>query len=140
MFKIFCDRTNPRQKQRRIPTETLSKKAGVSRSEAMMPGTIGRKGKSMPDQSRRKFLLAAGAGSVAVGAGVIVAPALAGGVTGDPVVEAGPIDTGDGSQVLAYVSDPKHDEVTLMVDDRESVVRDRVLARALSNAAKNQAG
>lgn len=95
----------------------------------------------MTNQSRRSFLIAAGVGSVAVGAGVTVAPALAGGAKGETASELTAAEfAADGARVLAYVSDPRHDEVTLMVDDRESVVRDRVLARALSNAAKNQAG
>ncbi|SDU76787.1 twin-arginine translocation signal domain-containing protein [Jiangella alkaliphila] len=98
----------------------------------------------MSEQSRRRFLVAAGAGTVAVGAGAILVagPAAA---HSEPAKAAAPATRGDDlapadTKVVAYVSDPARDEVTLMVDDRESVVHDRVLARALARAAREQVG
>ncbi|SDU79584.1 twin-arginine translocation signal domain-containing protein [Jiangella alkaliphila] len=98
----------------------------------------------MSEQSRRRFLVAAGASTVAVGAGAILAagPAAA---HSEPAKAAAPTTRDDDlapadTKVVAYVSDPAHDEVTLMVDDRESVIQDRVLARALARAAREQVG
>lgn len=92
----------------------------------------------MSQQSRRSFLVAAGAGSVAVGAGAVLVAASPS-QAGTPADEtADDLPVAD-ARVVAYVSDPGNDEVTLMVDDRESVVRDRVLARALARAAREQA-
>ncbi len=86
--------------------------------------------------SRRSFLMA-GAGSVAAGAGaltggVAVVGALAG--AGGAATQDGPLDELVGS-VVAYVSDVAAGEITLMVDDRETVVTDAQLARTLARLA-----
>lgn len=95
----------------------------------------------MSEQSRRRFLVAAGAGTVAVGAGAVLAAAPA--AAQPPTSKAAPatddLPPGD-TKVVAYISDPAHDEVTLMVEDRERVVQDRTLARALARAAREQVG
>lgn len=90
----------------------------------------------MASRSRRTFLLAAG--TVAIGAGAATAAQAADRPTGARA-ESGPARGGAPAPVLAFVTDPRRDEVTLMVDDREQVIRDRALARALTSAA-NQVG
>lgn len=69
----------------------------------------------MSEQSRRRFLVAAGAGTVAAGAGTVLVPAPA---AARPAPAEDDLPPGD-AKVVAYVSDPAHDEVTLMVEDRE---------------------
>lgn len=86
--------------------------------------------------SRRSFLLA-GAGSVAAGAGALAGGAAAVGAlagAGGAAAQDGPLDELVGS-VVAYVSDVASGEVTLMVDDRETVVTDLDLARTLARLA-----
>ena len=79
----------------------------------------------MDDTSRRRFLGVAGAGAAAVGTAALVPSAASAAQTR--------LRATDPSSVVAYVSDPSSDEVTLMVDEREVVVRDRDLVHRLLN-------
>ena len=84
--------------------------------------------------SRRSFLLA-GAGSVAAGAGALTGgAAVVGGLAAGAAAQDGPLDELTGS-LVAYVSDVAAGEITLMVDDRETVVTDLQLARTLARLA-----
>jgi len=83
----------------------------------------------MPQPSRRSLLLAAGAGSVALGSGV----ALVG-----PAGAASPSGSSTGSEsgrIVAYVSDVASGEITVMRGDSETVVTDVSLARSLARLA-----
>ncbi len=79
----------------------------------------------MHDTTRRRFIGATGAGAAAVA----VAPAAA--YAGDTARSR----TSATEPVVAYVSDADSDELTLMVGEREVVVRDRDLVNRLLNAA-----
>lgn len=80
----------------------------------------------MSETSRRRFIGVTGAGAAAVGATTLL-PAAASAAT-----RRGNSAT---SPVVAYVADAKSDEVTLLVDEREVVVKDRDLVTRLLNAA-----
>ena len=83
----------------------------------------------MSETSRRRFIGVTGAGAAAVGATALVpGTAWAG--------QAHLREDSAKSPVVAYVSDVTSDEVTLLVDEREVVVRDRDLVTRLLNAAK----
>lgn len=82
----------------------------------------------MSDTSRRRFLGVAGAGAAAAGATVLVPSAASAAQTRLHGRSAR-------SSVVAYVADATSDEVTLMVDEREVVLRDRDLVHRLLNAA-----
>ena len=79
----------------------------------------------MSDPSRRGFLILTGVGAAAVGA-VAVAPA---------AFAASGEDTGtstDGAPLVAYVSNMHTGEVSVMMGEREVVVRDRALCASLA--------
>lgn len=83
----------------------------------------------MSETSRRRFIGVTGAGAAAVGATALVpGTAWAG--------RAHLREDSAKSPVVAYVSDVTSDEVTLLVDEREVVVRDRDLVTRLLNAAR----
>ena len=82
----------------------------------------------MGDTSRRRFIGVSGAGAAIVGASTLL-PAAAQAAT---TRLHGKSAT---SPVVAYVTDVRSDEVTLMVDEREVVVHDRELVTRLLNAA-----
>ncbi|MGZ4453261.1 MAG: hypothetical protein ACXVEH_11615 [Nocardioides sp.] len=82
----------------------------------------------MSDTSRRNFLAAAGAGTVAVGTVAVTtgaASAAAARIHRDSAQEA----------VVAYVKNHRSDELRLMVGEREVVVHDRDLVTRILNAA-----
>lgn len=79
----------------------------------------------MHDTTRRRLLGTAGAGAAALA----VAPAAAYGA------ETVRSRTSATEPVVAYVSDADSDELTLMVGEREVVVRDRDLVTRILNAA-----
>jgi Ubiquitinol-cytochrome C reductase Fe-S subunit TAT signal len=76
--------------------------------------------------SRRNFLVCAGAGAAAVGAAVF-APEAAAAPVRAPAGASGPL--------VAYVTDMRAGELTLMVGEREIVVHDPDLAARLARAA-----
>ena len=79
----------------------------------------------MHETTRRKFLGTTGVGAAAVA--VAPAAAYAGGTARSRTSAAEP--------VVAYVGDSESDELTLMVGEREVVVRDRDLVHRILNAA-----
>lgn len=84
----------------------------------------------MSDTTRRGLLGMAGAGAVAVGAAAVAPSAFA--------ASSGPTPASPGSAkepVVAYVQDAAAGELTLMVGEREVVVRDRDLVNRILNAA-----
>ncbi len=83
----------------------------------------------MAESSRRNFLILAGAGAAAAGVAATL-PAGAAGATPSTgnATAAGPL--------LAYVKDARSGELTLMVGEREVVVRDRDLVNRLARAAQ----
>jgi len=83
----------------------------------------------MSETSRRRFIGVTGAGAAAVGAAALVPGAAWAG-------QAHLREDSAKSPVVAYVSDVTSDEVTLLVDEREVVVRDRDLVTRLLNAAR----
>jgi hypothetical protein len=82
----------------------------------------------MNESSRRRFLGGAGAGAAAAGASVVL-PSSA------EAAEARLHEHSATESVVAYVSDARSDELTLMVGEREVVVHDRDLVTRLLNAA-----
>ena len=92
----------------------------------------------MIEQSRRSFLVASGAGLVAVGTGSAGLVAAASGVTladgDDGSTPDGPASVREG-RLVAYVSDVRTGEVTVMRGDHETVVHDRALARSIAQLA-----
>lgn len=91
----------------------------------------------MFEHSRRSFLVASGAGLVAVGAGSAGLVA-ASGVTladGDEGAAADGLASGGEGRLVAYVSDVRTGEVTVMRGDHETVVHDRALARSIARLA-----
>ncbi len=82
----------------------------------------------MSDTSRRRFIGVAGAGAAAAGATALIPSAASAAQTRLHGRSAK-------TSVVAYVDDASSDQVTLMVDEREVVVRDRDLVARLLNAA-----
>ena len=92
----------------------------------------------MVEHSRRSFLVASGAGLVAVGAGSAGLVAAATGVTladGDDGSAADDRASAGEGRLVAYVSDIRTGEVTVMRGDHETVVHDRSLARSIAQLA-----
>lgn len=85
----------------------------------------------MNDSTRRGFLGMAGAGAVAAGT-VSLAPAA---FAEDADAKAPPEGSAN-EPVVAYVSDARKGEVSVMSGEREVIVRDRALANRLLNAAR----
>ncbi|HEV7205813.1 MAG TPA: hypothetical protein VGN18_14480 [Jatrophihabitans sp.] len=79
----------------------------------------------MSRPTRRNFLVSTGVGAAAIGAAVI-AP--------DDAVASGP--AGATGPLVAYVTDVRRGEITLMVGERDVVVRDVDLAARLARAAR----
>jgi hypothetical protein len=84
----------------------------------------------MPEHSRRTFLLAAGAGTVAVAGGA--ATVLPAGVSATAAPEVA--DPGD-QRLVAYLGNPRSGEIVVMRGDRETRVTDHALAAALARLA-----
>jgi Rieske Fe-S protein len=82
----------------------------------------------MSDSSRRGFLILAGAGAAAVGAAA-VAPAASASCETDDVGQA------EGA-LVAYVSDLRRGEVSVMKGEREVVIHDKALCATLARALK----
>jgi hypothetical protein len=80
----------------------------------------------MYDTSRRHFIGATGAGAAAVAIAPVTAYAK------DRATRSG---TAANEPVVAYVGDADSDKLTLMVGEREVVVRDRDLVTRILNAA-----
>jgi Rieske Fe-S protein len=81
----------------------------------------------MSTTSRRRFLGVAGAGAVAAGATAVPGVASAAPTARSPHAATEP--------VVAYVSDAGSSELTLLVGEREVVLRDRDLVHRILNAA-----
>jgi hypothetical protein len=82
----------------------------------------------MSETSRRRFLGVAGAGAAAAGA--------AAAFPGAAFAAETPRRAGSATEsVVAYVSDARGSELTLLVGEREVVVRDRDLINRILNAA-----
>jgi hypothetical protein len=82
----------------------------------------------MNDTTRRRFLGVAGAGAAVAGAGAVVPSTAFAGET--------PRSRRSATEpVVAYVEDVRGSTVTLLVGEREVVVRDRDLVTRLLNAA-----
>lgn len=80
----------------------------------------------MSDTSRRKFLAAAGAGAAA-GTVALSTDATAAGTRPRPDAAR--------ETVVAYVKDPRSNELRLLVGEREVIVNDRDLVTRILNAA-----
>jgi hypothetical protein len=89
-------------------------------------------GPTVNDPTRRGFLVIAGAGAAAAGVAA-VAPA----VSATPTAAAKPagLPQGVSGPLVAYVTDMRGGELTLMVGEREVVVHDADLAARLARAA-----
>ena len=81
----------------------------------------------MTETSRRNLLAVAGAGAAA--GAVALAPGAASAATARPRAGAAQ------EAVVAYIQDHRSDTVSLMVGEREVVVRDRDLVTRILNAA-----
>jgi hypothetical protein len=82
----------------------------------------------MNDTSRRRFIGVVGAGAVTAGAATLLPDAALARET--PLREDSAAES-----LVAHVEDPASDVVTLLVGEREVVVRDRDLVTRLLNAA-----
>ena len=82
----------------------------------------------MSDSTRRNFLAVAGAGAVAAGAAIVVAP------SANAVPESDALPAGAKGTMVAYIKDLKKGEVLVMTGDDEVVVTDKVLVARLANA------
>ena len=80
----------------------------------------------MSETNRRKFLAVAGAGAAAGVVGISAGPAFAG-------TEQSKLAAKE--TVVAYVEDHHGSVVSLLIGDREVVVNDRNLVKAILNAA-----
>ena len=87
---------------------------------------------AMADASRRTFLVAAGAGAAAVGIAAVSPTAAAAATDKDT---AKPAELPSGEALVAYVSNAKTGELTLMVGEREVIVHDSALVARLVRAA-----
>jgi hypothetical protein len=86
----------------------------------------------MAESSRRTFLVAAGVGAAAVGVATVSPAAAAAATTkGSSTPAALP----PGEPLVAYVSDAATGELTLLVGEREILIRDRDLVARLTHAA-----
>jgi hypothetical protein len=82
----------------------------------------------MSQTSRRRFLGVAGAGAAVTGAAAVF--------PGAAVAAETPRHAGSATEsVVAYVGDVHASELTLLVGEREVVVRDRDLVNRILNAA-----
>ena len=86
----------------------------------------------MSEASRRTFLVAAGAGAAALGVASI-APAAADAAT--PKGSNTPTGLPSGEPLVAYVSNARSGELTLLVGEREVLVTDKDLVARLTRAA-----
>ena len=84
-------------------------------------------GTGTSDSSRRGFLILAGAGAAAVGAVALAAPASASERENEPDREV----SADGP-LVAYVSDLRRGDLSVMVGEREVVVHDPALCASLA--------
>lgn len=86
----------------------------------------------MSDATRRTFLVAAGAGAAALGVASIAPTAAAAATTKG---SNQPADLPAGEPLVAYVSDASTGELTLLVGEREVLIKDRDLVSRLTSAA-----
>ena len=84
----------------------------------------------MTDTSRRKLIAAAGAGAAAGAVALTPGAAFARANRRTEAVEGSATES-----VVAYVEDHRSDTLTLLVGEREVVVRDRDLVARILNAA-----
>ena len=91
----------------------------------------------MTDTSRRKLIAAAGAGAAA--GAVALTPGMAFARESWPH-QTQPTRGSATESVVAYVEDHRSDTVTLLLGEREVVVRDRDLVTRILNAAGSAAG
>jgi hypothetical protein len=85
---------------------------------------------ALSESTRRRFLILAGASAAAVGT-VTLAPAAAAprqgqGEPSEPMTDLGPL--------VAYVSDVRNGEVSVMMGEREVLIRDHQLCASLVRA------
>ncbi|HZJ07948.1 MAG TPA: hypothetical protein VFD59_21170 [Nocardioidaceae bacterium] len=85
----------------------------------------------MSDSTRRGFLGIAGAGAVAAGAAAVAPAAFA----EDTEARTPPEGSAD-EPVVAYVSNARKGELSLMAGEREVVLHDRALVNRILNAAR----
>ena len=96
-------------------------------SHSERTGSSGSEATGTSDSSRRGFLILAGAGAAAVGAVALAAPASASGREQEPDREV----SADGP-LVAYVSDLRRGDLSVMVGEREVVVHDPALCASLA--------
>lgn len=88
-------------------------------------------GEPVSDSTRRAFLVAAGAGAAAIGVATVAPAAQAAPTKRGATSEPAPSD----EPLVAYVSDPGKGELTLLIGEREVLVKDRDLVTRLAHAA-----
>ena len=96
-------------------------------NDSARTGSTDSEGTGTGDSSRRGFLILAGAGAAAVGAVALAAPASASGRDQESerdVSAAGPL--------VAYVSDLRRGDLSVMMGEREVVVHDPALCASLA--------
>ena len=96
-------------------------------SDSERTGSSDSEGTGTSDSSRRGFLILAGAGAAAVGAVALAAPASASERENEPDREV----SADGP-LVAYVSDLRRGDVSVMMGEREVVVHDPALCASLA--------
>ena len=90
----------------------------------------------MSDSSRRGFLIVAGTGALAAGAAAMVPAAFAAGPREGfaPGPREEPSPGSPEGPLVAYVSDLRKGEVSVMMGEREVIVHDRALCASLARA------
>lgn len=87
----------------------------------------------MSDESRRGFLVIAGAGTAAA-VGAVAAPKIFGKESADAAPGLESVDLANAESFVVHVKNVKQGQLAIMVGDREVLVTDRELAARLAGA------
>lgn len=89
----------------------------------------------MSEQSRRGFLVIAGAGTAAA-VGAVAAPKIFGPASADAAAGLESVDLANAESFVVHVKNVKQGQLAIMVGDREVLVTDRELAARLAGSTR----
>ncbi|NYI79840.1 hypothetical protein [Nocardioides panzhihuensis] len=89
----------------------------------------------MSEQSRRGFLVIAGAGTAAA-VGAVAVPKIFGSTSADAAAGLESVDLANAESFVVHVKNVKQGQLVIMVGDREVLVTDRELAARLAGSTR----